>query len=91
MLPKEAIEEFRQAYRQEYGKDIEPTEAGELAMSLINLMRIVHRSIPLAQPPSLPAETLNETKQKTPKKPKKTKEKHGKIEICACMGKYRKI
>jgi hypothetical protein len=45
-LSKEAIEEFKQIYKEEFGEEISDQEAMEKAVRLINLMRVIYRIIP---------------------------------------------
>jgi hypothetical protein len=45
-LSKEAIEEFKEIYREEFGKQISDAEAQEMGESLISLFKIIYRPIP---------------------------------------------
>jgi len=45
-LSKEAIEEFKQIYKAEFGEEISDQEATEKAIRLINLIRVIYRKIP---------------------------------------------
>ena len=45
-LSKEAIEEFKEIYREELKEDISDAEAQELGDSLISLFRIIYRPLP---------------------------------------------
>ena len=45
-LSKEAIEEFKEIYRQEFKKKISDSEAQELGENLISLFKIIYRPIP---------------------------------------------
>ncbi len=45
-LSKEAIEEFKDIYREEFKEEISDAEAQELGQSLISLFRIIYRPIP---------------------------------------------
>ena len=42
-MTKEAIEEFKEIYRNEYGEEIDNEKAHELAQNLLNVYRIVYR------------------------------------------------
>ena len=42
MLPKEAIKEFQQIYRQEFGVDLSDEEAQRRADNLVNLYKFVY-------------------------------------------------
>lgn len=44
-LPKEAVEEFQQAYKQDFGKEITYAEAEEMGIDLIELYRLIYRPI----------------------------------------------
>ncbi len=45
-LSEEAIEEFREIYRKEFGKEISDGEAQEMGIRLIRLFKIILRPIP---------------------------------------------
>lgn len=45
-LSKEAIEEFQQIYKQEFGEEIAEEKADQLGSSLIGLFKIIYRKIP---------------------------------------------
>jgi len=45
-LSKEAIEEFRQIYKQEFGEEISVEKADQLGTSLIDLFKIICKKIP---------------------------------------------
>jgi len=45
-LSKEAIEEFKTIYREEFKEEISDAEAQELGESLISLFKIIYRPIP---------------------------------------------
>ena len=44
-LPKEAVEEFQQAYKQDFGKEITYAEAEEMGRDLIKLYKVIYRPI----------------------------------------------
>jgi hypothetical protein len=46
MLSKKAIEEFKQIYKKEFGKDISDAEAEEKGEKLLNAFAIIYRPIP---------------------------------------------
>lgn len=46
-LSREAIEEFKQIYKEECGKTISDAEALEMGLKLLRLFEIVYRPIPL--------------------------------------------
>jgi hypothetical protein len=48
-LSKEAIDEFKQIYKEKFGKDIGDAEALESATKLINLMRIIYKPMTKAE------------------------------------------
>jgi len=45
-LSKEAIEEFKKIYREEFGKKISDEEAQEKGQRLLSLFKIIYRPIP---------------------------------------------
>jgi len=45
-LSKEAIKEFKQAYLDEFNKEISDAEAKEMGENLIALFRIIYRPLP---------------------------------------------
>jgi hypothetical protein len=45
-LSKEAIEEFKEIYREEFGEDISDDDAQELGENLLFLFDLVYRPIP---------------------------------------------
>ena len=45
LLPEGAIEEFKQIYQEEYGKDISDAEALELGINLLNAYDAVYRLV----------------------------------------------
>ena len=45
LLPEGAIEEFKQIYKAEYGKDISDAEALELGINLLNAYDAVYRPV----------------------------------------------
>lgn len=45
-LTPEAIKDFQEAYKKDFGEDISPQEAEEIGSSLINLMKVIYRPIP---------------------------------------------
>jgi len=45
-LPKEAIEEFKEIYKKESGKEISDQEALEMATNLLTLFSAIYRPIP---------------------------------------------
>ena len=45
-LSKEAIEEFKEIYFREYGKNLSDKEAMEMGQRLISLFKIIYRPIP---------------------------------------------
>lgn len=47
-LSKEAIEEFKEIYYQEFGERISDEEAQELGASLLSLFKIIYRPLPKA-------------------------------------------
>lgn len=46
-LSKEVVEEFKQIYKEEFGKEFSDQEALEKGINLINLFRIIYREIPV--------------------------------------------
>jgi len=44
-LSKEAIEEFKEIYRQEFGEEISDQKALELALNLLNLFKVIYKPI----------------------------------------------
>ena len=46
VIPKEAIEEYKQAYMKEYGEEISDAEALKQATNLLSLFRIIYKPIP---------------------------------------------
>ncbi|MGQ9777902.1 MAG: hypothetical protein ACUVQ9_11910 [Thermodesulfobacteriota bacterium] len=48
-LNKEAIEEFKEIYKREFGKTISDEKAQELGQNLISLFKIIYRPIPVAK------------------------------------------
>jgi len=46
-LSKEAIEEFKEIYKREFGKTISDEKAQELGQNLISLFKIIYRPIPV--------------------------------------------
>jgi len=46
VVSKEALEEFKEIYRKEYGKDISDDEAMDLAVNLLGLFKCIYRSLP---------------------------------------------
>ncbi len=44
-LSKEAIEEFKEIYRQEFGEEISDQTALELALNLLNLFRAIYKPV----------------------------------------------
>jgi hypothetical protein len=45
-LSKEAIEEFRRIYHQEFGEEVSDRKARELGESLLSLFKMIYRPIP---------------------------------------------
>jgi hypothetical protein len=45
-LSKEAIEEFKRIYQEEFGKEISDKEAKEMGGSLLSLFKIICRPLP---------------------------------------------
>jgi hypothetical protein len=45
-LSKEAIEEFRQIYKQEFGEEISKEKADQLGTNLVDLFKIIYKKIP---------------------------------------------
>jgi hypothetical protein len=43
---KEQLDEFKQIYKKEFGKEISDEEALEMATDLINLFKVIYRPIP---------------------------------------------
>lgn len=41
MLPKEAIDEFKKIYKEEFGDDLSDSEATEKAAHVFNLFRVI--------------------------------------------------
>lgn len=48
-LSEKAIQEFRQIYKQEFDKEITPSEADRLGTNLISLIKLVYKPIPINQ------------------------------------------
>jgi len=48
-LSKQAIQEFREIYKDEFDQIISTTEAKKLGINLLNLMNVVYRSAPVVQ------------------------------------------
>lgn len=46
MLPAEAVQEFKQIYQNEIGKELSDQEALELAISFFNFTKAVYKPIP---------------------------------------------
>lgn len=46
MLSPEAIQEFKQLYREEFGEELPDQAALEKATKLINLFKVIYRPIP---------------------------------------------
>lgn len=46
MLTSEAIEEFKQLWKQEYGREIDDEKAGEIANKLLVMMKAIYKPIP---------------------------------------------
>lgn len=44
-LSKEAVEEFQQIYKKEFGKEISYAEAEDMGIRLINLFEVIYRPI----------------------------------------------
>jgi hypothetical protein len=47
-LSKEAVEEFKTIYREEFGEEISDQEAQELGQNLLALLAIIYRPLPNA-------------------------------------------
>lgn len=45
-MSKEAIEEFKEIYKEEFGEKISNQKALELAQNLLNLFRAIYKPIP---------------------------------------------
>ena len=45
-LSKQAINEFKSIYKEEFGEDISDRKAYELAANLLSLFKIIYRPIP---------------------------------------------
>jgi hypothetical protein len=45
-LSKQAIDEFKAIYKEEFGENIDDKKAYELAVDLLNLFKIIYRPIP---------------------------------------------
>ncbi len=45
-LTLEAIEEFREAYRKDFGREISKEEAEELGIRLITLFSVIYKPLP---------------------------------------------
>lgn len=52
-LSKEAIQEFKDIYREEFKEDVSDDKAQELGKGLISLFRIIYRPLPKGGKPSL--------------------------------------
>lgn len=46
MLSREAIDEFKGIYRQEYGQELPDTEAVKMATEFITFFKAIYRPIP---------------------------------------------
>lgn len=46
-LSKEAIEDYKKAFKEEFGEDLSDVEAMELGSDLLRLFQIIYRPIPL--------------------------------------------
>jgi hypothetical protein len=46
MLSKQAIEEYKQIYKEEFGKEITDKEALEQGERLLQVMKIIYKPIP---------------------------------------------
>lgn len=46
MLTNEAIEEFKQLWKQEYGREIDDEKAGKIANKLLVMMKAIYKPIP---------------------------------------------
>lgn len=46
ILSREAIEEFKQIYREEFGETISDADALEMGLRLLRLFEIIYRQIP---------------------------------------------
>ncbi len=46
-LSKEAIEDYKKAFKEEFGEDLSDEEAMELGCDLLRLFQIIYRPIPL--------------------------------------------
>ena len=44
-LSKEAIEEFKEIYRQEFSEEIDDQKALELALNFLNLFKVIYKPI----------------------------------------------
>lgn len=55
-LSKEAINEFKAIYREEFGEEISDAEAQELGESLISLFKIIYRPLPKSGKQNLSSE-----------------------------------
>jgi flagellin-specific chaperone FliS len=61
-LNKEAIEEFKEIYKREFGKTISDEKAQELGQNLLSLFKIIYRAIPSDKDHKQNAETkVNKT------------------------------
>lgn len=45
-LSNEAIQEFKQIYKEEYGEEISDDEANKLGVNFLNFCRIIFRPLP---------------------------------------------
>ena len=52
MLPSEAIEEFKQLWKQEYGREIDTLKAEKVASKLLLIMKAVYNTIIYRREPS---------------------------------------
>lgn len=48
-LSKEAIEDYKKAFKEEFGEDLSTAEAMELGCDLLRLFQIIYRPIPLSK------------------------------------------
>lgn len=46
MIPEEKIEEFRELYFRKYGVMLTPVQSTELALGLVNIMRVLTKPEP---------------------------------------------
>lgn len=49
MLPKQAIEEYKKIYKEEFNKELSDEDASKLANDLINLFKIFSKSSNITQ------------------------------------------